>query len=97
MVGSGRTPGRAASPRCGGLHQRPAVLVIFGDFSLIVPVAGTAMRFVNDVRDELWPGVTVLFTRYNANQPLGVPVREHDLVLGFEFSLQPAANEDRVT
>lgn len=59
-------------------------------FSLIVPVAGTAMRFVDDLRDELWPGVPVLFTRYNASQPLAVPVREHDLVLGFEFSLQPA-------
>jgi signal transduction histidine kinase len=64
----------------------------YGDlrFSLIIPVAGVAMGFVNDVRDELWPGVPVLFTRYNANQPLGVPVREHDLVLGFEFSLQAA-------
>jgi signal transduction histidine kinase len=64
----------------------------YGDirFSLIVPVAGTAMRFVNDMRDELWPNVPVLFTRYNANQPLGVPVREHDMVLGFEFSLQAA-------
>ena len=59
-------------------------------FSLIVPVAGTAMRFVNEMRDELWPGVPVLFTRYNASQPLAVPVREHDLVLGFEFSLQAA-------
>ena len=64
----------------------------YGDFhfSLIVPVAGTAMGFVNDMRDELWPGVPVLFTRYNASQPLTVPVREDDLVLGFEFSL-PAA------
>src|SRR6478752_7764831 len=47
-------------------------------FSLVVPVAGAATRFVDDVRDELWPGVPVLFTRYNASQPLGVPVREHD-------------------
>ncbi len=64
----------------------------YGDvrFSLIVPVAGAATRFVNDMRDELWPDVPVLFTRYNANQPLDVPVREHDLVLGFEFSLQAA-------
>jgi len=59
-------------------------------FSLIIPVAGVAMGFVNDLRDELWPGVPVLFTRYNANQPLAVAVREHDLVLGFEFSLQAA-------
>jgi signal transduction histidine kinase len=64
----------------------------YGDirFSLIVPVAGAATRFVNDMRDELWPDVPVLFTRYNANQPLGVPVREHDLALGFEFSLRAA-------
>jgi signal transduction histidine kinase len=64
----------------------------YGDirFGLIVPVAGTAMRFVDDVRDELWPGVPVLFTRYNANQALAVAVREHDLVLGFEFSLRAA-------
>jgi signal transduction histidine kinase len=48
------------------------------------------MRFVNDMRDELWPGVPVLFTRYNASRPLDVPVREHDMVLGFEFSLQSA-------
>jgi signal transduction histidine kinase len=139
-------PARVAAPT---VHQRPAVLVIFGDdpsqpwiqpmsdaisrvlhgrgaespepyyeyldavrfpdrahrdlfrdtirrkyadirFSLIVPVAGTAMGFVNEVRDELWPGVPVLFTRYNANQRLAVPVREHDMVLGFEFSLQAA-------
>ena len=49
-----------------------------------------AMQFVNDMRDELWPGVPVLFIRYNASQPLAVPVRKHDLVLGFEFSLQTA-------
>jgi len=59
-------------------------------FSLIVPVAGAAIRFVDDVRDELWPAVPVLFTRYNASQPLGVPVRDHDAVLGFEFSFQAA-------
>ena len=59
-------------------------------FTLVVPVAGAAIRFVDDVRDELWPGAPVLFTRYNASQPLGVPVREHDAVLGFEFSFQAA-------
>jgi len=59
-------------------------------FNMIVPVAGAAMQFVNDVRDELWPGAPVLFIRYNASQPVGVPVREHDLVLGFEFSFQAA-------
>jgi len=59
-------------------------------FTLVVPVAGAAIRFVDDVRDDLWPGVPVLFTRYNASQPLGVPVREHDAVLGFEFSFQAA-------
>src|SRR6187431_34561 len=59
-------------------------------FNMVVPVAGTAMQFVNDVRDELWPGAPVLFIRYNASQPVGVPVREHDLVLGFEFSFQAA-------
>jgi len=59
-------------------------------FNLIIPVAGTAMQFVDDMRDELWPGVPVLFTRYNASQAVAVPVREHDLVLGFEFSLQSA-------
>src|SRR6187402_171628 len=64
----------------------------YGDirFNLIIAVAGTAMQFVNEMRDELWPGVPVLFTRYNASQPLAVAVREHDLVLGFEYSL-PAA------
>jgi hypothetical protein len=61
-------------------------------FSLVVPVAGAAIRFVDEVRDELWPGAAVLFIRYNASQPVGVPVREHDAVLGFEFSL-PAALE----
>lgn len=59
-------------------------------FALVVPVAGAATRFVDDARDELWPRVPVLFVRYNASQPLGVPVREHDAVLGFEFSLQAA-------
>jgi len=59
-------------------------------FTLVVPVAGAAIRFVDDVRDELWHGAPVLFTRYNASQPLGVPVREHDAVLGFEFSFQAA-------
>src|SRR6185503_17409627 len=59
-------------------------------FTLIVPVASAAIRFVDDVRDELWPGAPVLFTRYNASQPLGVPVREHDAVLGFEFTFQAA-------
>ncbi len=65
-------------------------------FSLIVPVAGTAMQFVHDMRDELWPGVPVLFTRYNASQPLAVPVREHDMVLGFEYSLQAALDTIKV-
>jgi len=66
----------------------------YGDirFSLVVPVAGTAIRFVDEVRDELWPGAPVLFIRYNASQPLGVPMREHDASLGFEYSL-PAALE----
>jgi signal transduction histidine kinase len=59
-------------------------------FTLVVPVAGSAIRFVDDARDDLWPGAPVLFIRYNASQPVGVPVREHDAVLGFEFSL-PAA------
>jgi signal transduction histidine kinase len=59
-------------------------------FTLVVPVAGAAIRFVDAVRDDLWPGAPVLFTRYNASQPLGVPVREHDAVLGFEFSFQAA-------
>ena len=59
-------------------------------FTLVVPVAGTAIRFVDDARDELWPGTPVLFTRYNAGQPLDVPVREHDTVLGFEFNFQAA-------
>src|SRR4029450_11632779 len=59
-------------------------------FTLEVPVAGAAIRFVDDVREELWPGVPVLFIRYNASQPVGVPVREHDAVLGFEFSFQAA-------
>jgi signal transduction histidine kinase len=59
-------------------------------FTLVVPVAGTAMRFVDDARDELWPEVPVLFVRYNASQPLDVPVREHDAVLGFEFNFQAA-------
>ena len=82
-----RFPGRA--------HRdlfRDTIRRKYGDihFSLIVPVAGTAMQFVNEMRDELWPGVPVLFTRYNASQPLAVPVREHDLVLGFEYSLQAA-------
>ena len=54
--------------------------------SLILPIAPAAIRFVNDARDELWPGVPVLFTQYNADRPLGVPVRSHDFVLGFEFS-----------
>jgi len=59
-------------------------------FTLVVPVAGAAIRFVDEVREELWPGVPALFIRYNASQPVGVPVREHDTVLGFEFSFQAA-------
>jgi signal transduction histidine kinase len=59
-------------------------------FSLIVPIAGTAIRFVNDARDALWPGVPVLFTQYNAGRPLSVPVRPHDFVLGFEYSFGAA-------
>jgi signal transduction histidine kinase len=71
----------------------------YGDirFSLVVPVAGTAMQLVDDMRDELWPGVPVLFTRYNASQPLAVPVRQHDMVLGFEFSLRAALNTIKAT
>jgi len=30
-------------------------------FTLVVPVAGAAIRFVDEVREELWPGVPVLF------------------------------------
>ena len=59
-------------------------------FTLVVPIAGAPIQFVDDVRDELWPGTPVLFTRYNASQPLGVPVREHDAVLAFEFNFQAA-------
>jgi signal transduction histidine kinase len=71
---------------------RDAIRRKYGDvrFSLVIPVAGTAMQFVNEMRDELWPNVPVLFTRYNASQPLAVPLREHDMVLGFEFSLHTA-------
>jgi K+-sensing histidine kinase KdpD len=48
------------------------------------------MQFVSDMRDELWPRVPVLFTRYHASQPLAVPVREHDLRLSIVSSIVAA-------
>jgi signal transduction histidine kinase len=59
-------------------------------FSLIVPIAGAAITFVNEARDVLWPGVPVLLTQYNGGRALTVPVRPHDFVLGFEYSFGAA-------
>lgn len=59
-------------------------------FSLIVPVAGAAISFVDAARDALWPGVPVLFTQYNAGRPLGVTMRPDDFVLGFEYNFAAA-------
>jgi len=59
-------------------------------FSLIVPIAGAAIRFVDEERDSLWPDVPVLFTQYNAGRPVAATVRPYDAVLGFEYTF-PAA------
>lgn len=71
---------------------REMIRVKYADtrFSLIVPIAGAAIKFVAEGRDALWPDVPVLFTQYNASQPLGVEVRPYDSVLGFEYSFRAA-------